>query len=216
MSRPPNPELAQRRRREILDAAEICFRRRGFHQATMQEICAEARISPGALYRYFDSKADIIAAIAEAKHLEAEEAFKLARRRGGFVEALTLVVAQFLERIGSETEGAIYCDIMGEAARDPLLARRLAEIDAASIDSFAQAIAEAQGEGEIDPELDALEAAQMLMAALDGIGMRASLQGADSATLLAQFRTLADRYLAPASRAPTYPRAAASAPSLRD
>ncbi|MBL8551986.1 MAG: TetR/AcrR family transcriptional regulator [Hyphomonadaceae bacterium] len=216
MSRPPNPELAQRRRREILDAAEICFRRRGFHQATMQEICAEARISPGALYRYFDSKADIIAAIAEEKHREAEEAFKIARRQGGFVEALALVVAQHLDKISSETEGALFCDIMGEATRDPLLAQRLAEIDAASVESFALAIAEAQREGEIDADLDALEAAQMLMAALDGIGMRASLQGAPSATLLSQFRTLAHRYLAPAARAPTYPRATPVRAAMRD
>ena len=64
MSRLADPLLAERRRRQILDAAMVCFRRRGFHQATMQEICSEAGISPGALYRYFGSKSEIIAAIA--------------------------------------------------------------------------------------------------------------------------------------------------------
>jgi AcrR family transcriptional regulator len=53
MARLADPGLAERRRRQILEAAAVCFRRRGFHQATMQEICSEAGISPGALYRFF-------------------------------------------------------------------------------------------------------------------------------------------------------------------
>ena len=36
----------------------------------MQEICAEAGMSPGALYRYFPSKVAIIAAIAEAERAQ--------------------------------------------------------------------------------------------------------------------------------------------------
>ena len=51
-----NTQLQADRRAEILDAAERCFIRSGFHQASMQEICAEAKMSPGNLYRYFPSK----------------------------------------------------------------------------------------------------------------------------------------------------------------
>ncbi|HVK80674.1 MAG TPA: helix-turn-helix domain-containing protein, partial [Verrucomicrobiae bacterium] len=75
MARIADPLLADRRRRQIMDAAIVCFRRRGFHQASMQEICAEAGISAGALYRYFGSKADIIGAIAEESRAEGDEAF---------------------------------------------------------------------------------------------------------------------------------------------
>src|SRR5262249_31525834 len=88
MARLADPMLAERRRSQILEAALACFRRRGFHQATMQEICAEAGISPGALYRYFGSKSDIIAAIAEEERGEADD--ELTRLRGmTLVEALT-------------------------------------------------------------------------------------------------------------------------------
>ena len=48
------------RRQQILDAAFGCFARQGFHQTTMQDICREAELSPGAVYRYFDSKEAII------------------------------------------------------------------------------------------------------------------------------------------------------------
>ena len=48
-------------RRRILDAAASCFTRLGFHGASMQEICAAAEMSPGALYRYFPSKDQLLA-----------------------------------------------------------------------------------------------------------------------------------------------------------
>ena len=54
------------RRQQILDAAEACFSRQGFHQTSMQAICSEAGLSPGAVYRYFSSKEDIIAACCQA------------------------------------------------------------------------------------------------------------------------------------------------------
>ena len=50
------PDTQRARREHILDAAEVCFARAGFHRTTMQDICKEALISPGALYVYFTSR----------------------------------------------------------------------------------------------------------------------------------------------------------------
>jgi AcrR family transcriptional regulator len=52
------------RRRQILDAALVCFSRRGFHQTSMQAIFQESGLSPGAVYRYFRGKEEIVEAIA--------------------------------------------------------------------------------------------------------------------------------------------------------
>ncbi|HET9618153.1 MAG TPA: helix-turn-helix domain-containing protein, partial [Pseudolabrys sp.] len=60
-----NAQLQSDRRAEILNAAERCFARAGFHQSSMQEICTEAGMSPGNLYRYFPSKEALIAGISE-------------------------------------------------------------------------------------------------------------------------------------------------------
>jgi AcrR family transcriptional regulator len=57
-------EHRERRRQQILDAARRCFVRQGFHQTSMADIFAEARLSAGAVYGYFKSKHEIIAAIA--------------------------------------------------------------------------------------------------------------------------------------------------------
>jgi AcrR family transcriptional regulator len=56
------------RRRQIMEAALNCFSRQGFHRTTMVDIIDEAGVSAGSIYRYFDSKEAIVAAIAEEHH----------------------------------------------------------------------------------------------------------------------------------------------------
>ncbi len=65
-----NAQLQSDRRAEILAAAHRCFVRSGFHGASMQDICAEAGMSAGNLYRYFPSKEALIAGIAERDRAE--------------------------------------------------------------------------------------------------------------------------------------------------
>ncbi|MEV8093836.1 helix-turn-helix domain-containing protein [Kitasatospora sp. NPDC085879] len=52
------------RRRQILDGAARCFARNGFHATSMQDVLRESDLSAGAVYRYFASKDEIVAAIA--------------------------------------------------------------------------------------------------------------------------------------------------------
>ena len=55
-----NPET----RGNILDAAEVRFRRYGFAKTTMAELAGDCDMSAGNLYRYFDSKEEIGAQVA--------------------------------------------------------------------------------------------------------------------------------------------------------
>ena len=69
------PAMTRAERRDqqtqrVLEAAKTCFVRSGFQGASMQEICAQADMSPGALYRYFPSKEAIIEAICAADRRE--------------------------------------------------------------------------------------------------------------------------------------------------
>ena len=72
----------QSRRRQIMDAAIRCFAREGFHRTTMQDIFRETGLSAGAIYRYFKSKEDIVAAIA-AEHRAVGGAWPTRRSRSG-------------------------------------------------------------------------------------------------------------------------------------
>ena len=53
------------RREHILDAAEACFTRNGFHRTTMQDLAREAAMSPGNFYRYFESKEALVLGLVE-------------------------------------------------------------------------------------------------------------------------------------------------------
>ena len=66
-------ERRDQQTQRILEAAKACFVRSGFQGASMQQICAECGMSPGALYRYFPSKEAIVEAICEADRREDAE-----------------------------------------------------------------------------------------------------------------------------------------------
>ena len=194
MSRLANPELAERRRRQILDAALACFRRRGFHQATMSEICTEADISAGALYRYFGSKSEIISAIAADERSESGANFQAANVT--VLDSLCGVAKGFFQKI-ADGDGALVAEVLAEAWRDPILAENLAEIDRHYVSACAAMIGEGQKRGEVDPVLDPEAAARTLFAAIEGVALRGAVLGKNSVDDAdAQFRALAERYLA--------------------
>src|ERR1700738_1806506 len=96
-----NAQLQSDRRDEILAAAERCFVRSGFHGASMQDICAEAGMSPGNLYRYFPSKEALIAGICERNRAEAAESLLAVDQAPGFFEGLAALARYHLgERAG--------------------------------------------------------------------------------------------------------------------
>lgn len=71
------------RRQQILDAAWACFARKGYHETTMQDICAESGLSPGAIYRYFASKETIINAVWDRNEEWARDVLETARSQAG-------------------------------------------------------------------------------------------------------------------------------------
>lgn len=62
---PRKGSKAAQRREEILDAALVCFREKGFHAASMSSIARAFGMSAGHIYNYFDSKEAIIAALVD-------------------------------------------------------------------------------------------------------------------------------------------------------
>src|SRR3954469_16123298 len=86
-----SPEPSLDRRTQILDAAVICFAKRGFHQASMHDISAEAGISVGLIYRYFKSKEEVIAAMAARHKNEIHEMLERARQAPTLLESLEIL-----------------------------------------------------------------------------------------------------------------------------
>jgi TetR/AcrR family transcriptional repressor of uid operon len=173
----PSPVRAQRqsdRRAEILEAAQRCFVRAGFHQTSMQEICAEAGMSAGNLYRYFPSKEALIAGIAERDRAEVAQEFASADLSRGFFAVLEgMAYHHFSERPDEQVK--LCTEVMAEARRNPEIARISEAFDADVrkwlIDMFNAAAAR----GDIARDADVEGAVDMLMIIADGVWWRRAL-----------------------------------------
>ena len=76
-----DPELVERRRRQIVDAAVQLFIKNGFHKTTTRQIAGAAGFSIGSLYEYIASKEDILYLVCDAIHAEVERGVSEAMAR---------------------------------------------------------------------------------------------------------------------------------------
>ncbi|MBK7585617.1 MAG: TetR/AcrR family transcriptional regulator [Myxococcales bacterium] len=58
-------KAAPDRRRQILDCALAAFAEKGYHAASIADVCGRAGIGRATLYQYFQDKRDLLAALAE-------------------------------------------------------------------------------------------------------------------------------------------------------
>jgi AcrR family transcriptional regulator len=91
-----NPELVQRRRRQIAEAAVKLFIKNGFHKTTTRQIAQAAGFSIGSLYEYVASKEDVLYLVCDSIHTEVERLVTDAMNRaGGGVGALVEVIREY-------------------------------------------------------------------------------------------------------------------------
>jgi len=169
-----NAQLQSDRRAEILDAAERCFARAGFHQSSMQEICAEAGMSPGNLYRYFPSKEALIAGISERNRAQAAADFAEVDKASDFFTGFAALGRQYLvER--SDVEVALCLEIMAEARRNPDVRRIHQSIYSEVRAGLVGILKRAAERGQLRPDLDFEKIVTVLLALGDGVELRRAI-----------------------------------------
>jgi len=182
--RQANAQLKLDRRTEILAAAQRCFARSGFHQASMQEICAEAQMSPGNLYRYFSSKEAIIAGISERNRAEAAESFAAVAKAPNFFAGLAELARHHLVERSAEEVG-LCAEIMAESRRNPEIAGQYQHIETEVKAGLVAMLRHAADRGEIAGNVDLDGAATVLMVLADGISWRRAVDpGFDAEIML--------------------------------
>jgi len=93
-----DPDLVDRRRRQIVDAAVGLFVRKGFHQTTTREIASAAGFSIGTLYEYIESKEDVLYLVCDAIHTDVETRLRQAIGQGATGRAtLISAIADYIE-----------------------------------------------------------------------------------------------------------------------
>jgi AcrR family transcriptional regulator len=159
-------------RRRILDAAVSCFARAGFHGTSMQVICQEARMSPGALYRYFNSKDAIIEAIAAEERARNARYLSAVHAETNHLQALFDGGFAFLKDMAGSRDAALCAEVCAEAQRNPRI-RDIFEVNHRQArEALTKAIETAQSAGEIDPALEVNVIVTVLMAIGDGLIVR--------------------------------------------
>jgi AcrR family transcriptional regulator len=169
-----NTQRQSDRRTEILDAAQRCFVRSGFHQASMQEICAEAGMSPGNLYRYFPSKEALIAGIAERDRAEVGQQFASADLSHGFF-AILEGMAHHHFSMRPDEQVLLCTEVMAEARRNPEIARIHTAFDADVKKWLVDMLRAAAERGDIPGDTDFDAVVTMLMIIADGVWWRRAL-----------------------------------------
>ena len=177
------PAIHQARQDHILNAAERCFARTGFHRTTMQDICREAAVSPGALYVYFDSKEALIAGICERDRAE------FADRLAGLAEA-----PDFLAALGELGEhyfvrepkaSHLMCIEIGlESTRNPRIAEIHQGVDEFISSSFEKLFQRMKDEGRIAPDLPIPVVVRLFSVIADGMFWRRAVDPAFDGTAL--------------------------------
>jgi TetR/AcrR family transcriptional regulator, repressor for uid operon len=172
-----NAQLQIDRRAEILAAAERCFVRSGFHQTSMQEICAEAGMSPGNLYRYYESKVAIIAGIAERDRAEVLTQLANAPFSSDFFGTMAALARHHVVERTAEEVG-LCAETMAESRRNPEVARIFQGFDADVKARLIAVLREAAARGDIRPDIDFEGVVTMMMAMVDGVWWRRAVDPA--------------------------------------
>ena len=170
MTRTSPATHATEMRERILDGAHRAMLAGGYRGTTMPSIAAEADVSVGLLYRYFDSKEELYLAMCEG--VTQAQLDELAVRIAQITdprERLASAVRHFVDSLDAERWGAIVTTGWAEADLRPalrdMLRRRCDQIRAFA----AMFLREAVARGEIEPEADVEELSLALAMLMDGV-----------------------------------------------
>ncbi|WP_083734738.1 TetR/AcrR family transcriptional regulator [Actinomadura sp. CNU-125] len=153
----------RRTRLRLLDAGKAVFERDGFLKAKISDIAAEAGMSHGSFYHYFDSKEQIfreVAARVEDRLLDVDE---LERAEGDSRDPVARIRAANLWYLDAYRREAEIMRVIEEVSRydDEVRAARVKR-DKALADRIESAITRLQAQGRADGRVDGRYAAMAL------------------------------------------------------
>jgi AcrR family transcriptional regulator len=180
-------EAGQKTRSRLLDAAAALFQRRGFAEASLAEVAADADAFPSQITYYFKSKEALFVEAACRELLYAgravEEAAASVDRLGRYREAL-------VEAVAASPALAMMAEAMSVARRRPDLAPRIAETFDRLHAEGARAYGEHRARRGRPADSDPLAQSQRFWALAFGVGPRMAATGGDSAACAAEMLRL--------------------------
>lgn len=111
------------RRQKIIDAARILFIENGFHATGVAQIAKKSEVAVGQIYRDFDAKEEIVAAIVETdcRKVLARESLHRAISLGES-DVVRDWIRQFIVPFEKKDSEALFAEIIAESARNDRIA----------------------------------------------------------------------------------------------
>ena len=166
------------RREQILVAARACFLRKGLHNTSMQDLIKEAGLSVGAVYRYFKSKDEIIAAIAGGvvggirRRID-----EIATEQLPLFESLSVLLDVIDEQTGADGAFPIALQVWAESTVDPAIQAIVYERYTGLRASVRVLVVQAAERGELPPGADIDDVTSAFYALIPGYGLQRMLIG---------------------------------------
>jgi TetR/AcrR family transcriptional repressor of uid operon len=172
----PQTDSSSDRRTQILDAALVCFAKRGFHQASMHDISAEAGISVGLIYRYFENKDAVISAMADRHKQEIHEVLERAQQAPTLLESLEILFTAHCCEDAPQVVSAFVVDLYAEASRNQRVADLVRDVLQTAMGGVTDLIARSPEAENAAHGLKPHEQAELIFAVSRGMLMRDVLQ----------------------------------------
>lgn len=196
------------RRRQILDGARRCFAGNGFHATSMQDVLRESGLSAGAVYRYFRSKEEIVAAVAEETLKSVRESYAMVAAADPPPtpdELFGAVLGRLRETLGDPDDQRalpqMLVQVWGETLRNPEVAKVLAEGYRGLLAEWVRLVEAYQERGWVARDADVEHLARTLIATVQGYFVQQALFGGmEPAAFQQGLRALVDMHVPAADR----------------
>jgi TetR/AcrR family transcriptional regulator, repressor for uid operon len=172
MARIKDDLLHEQRREQILLAAAAVFKKKGFHAARTEEICAAAGMSPGTLFRHFKDKDAIIAAVAAAEVQEYVADIEEMLSPSG-IKFIQKMSTRELKLLIAPSKFELSIESWIELSRNPDLRSIVVEADLRVRNAFIASFKEAKRMKLVRADLDPTSAAAIMIALFTGLAAEA-------------------------------------------
>ncbi|TCN35033.1 TetR family transcriptional regulator [Kribbella orskensis] len=170
------------RRQQIVAAARTCVAEQGFHKTTMADVIRASGLSAGAVYGYFKSKDEIVAAIADDALSSVDRLFEeiLAREEPltplAALEAAVEHVAFVAGQAGGDVT-KVGIQAWAEALHNDAIKAIASEKYRMLRGHFVEVARRAQADGTVDPDTDPEYIAQVLFGLIPGFILQRLILG---------------------------------------
>lgn len=169
------PETRVERRQLLIDAAWRCAALQGFRDLTIDDVCAEAGVSKGAFYGYFEHKQDLLLALLEDEATALDrELERITGANSSGVERMRLFAQVMLARGEDLARVQVRADLWADLLTEEPVRERLASATQQRRVLVRSWIEEAVASGEL-LDIPANALSSILLALTDGLMLHRAL-----------------------------------------